>query len=72
MVFREDAFKLMNQRSHENNWCEAIERDNDKAELAKRNDIFPVLRKFPTRDTFERVSGVIKPPNLRNQTLKAV
>jgi hypothetical protein len=39
---------------------------------AKHQDILEFMFEFSTRDTFGRASGVIRPPNSLNQTLKAV
>jgi hypothetical protein len=39
---------------------------------AKHQDILEFMFEFSTRDTFGRASGVIKPPNSLNQTLKTV
>jgi hypothetical protein len=39
---------------------------------AKHQDVQEFLFEFSTRNTFGRASGVIKPPNSLNQSLKAV
>jgi hypothetical protein len=43
-----------------------------KLSRAKHQDILEFMFEFSTRDTFGRASGVIKPQNSLNQSLKAV